>query len=419
MQDNNTPEVNPEWVEEGWSGMSQLLDQEMPVPNRRPVARPWWAAALLMVVLSIGFLWLQGIGATMQAVGQLPVPVKGGAAPTLASSGAVAPPAADQRTLRPAAAEALAPQQQAVPPPPADLMPTQTATVQTPPSPAQFATQSTAVEQPRDEPGTTAVAASGNTKAQPPANALTDLSPARILATPYPTLLKAKQHPADFSATLRSHPTATRSRWGVGLLLSGLYGPEQPTAGFEAGTFLSWQAPGIKWYGRLQLSYLQIAANQQVDERQFAASVRPMAAAPAPATLVTFSAAVETLHLAGMALYTGYQVTPRLGLEGGLFSAYLVNARQKNSWAENLETNSGGGTDGSQADRTALNSTRHFTSATGLARWNTGWAAGIRYRINGNLATTLRYQAPFGNFLEATNPTSINNNISLSLFRHF
>lgn len=409
MQDNFTPDINPEWAEEGWSGMKSLLDQEMPVANRRPVAWAWWTGAALL--LGLGFFLFQVVSPSASTIGYFPVPVQGDqAAPLLAqetsaSSGAV-----------PAEAALAEPSQQPATAPP--VKPHSATPALAPSSHDPNLTVRPAVDNPESSKHTTkAILARPATEDAAP-KPIKSVSIAEVSRVPSLSIQPIAVH--ENTVAKLDYPTIPASQahsWHFGILASGLYSPGQDALGYEAGGFLSWQQPGSKWYGRLNLTYQQANTNHLLEEQQFAFTNTRLAASGNSSALVTLRSQLETLQFANTALQAGYWLTPRLGLEMGLSMAYLVGAEQKNTWQSIPEPGSGGnGTDGSQEDFTGFNYAKRSDATTSLERWNTGLSAGVSYRINRTLFTTLQYRAPLGSLTQPPRPRLNNRVVALSLF---
>lgn len=406
MQDNFTPDIDPDWVEEGWSGMRQMLDQEMPVQQRRPFVWVWWSAALLAIGIGTGWL-LNDFAGRHTVIGQLPVPSEWARASQNPEHSPLEQEAnaTGQGDSSPIAGNT---------PPIAGAAHYPNAALNTSPIPRpvkqsepnakvqyrQTASATTSIEQERP------LALSPALTAIPPLNALAALSPEPLEKQSFPSL------PEQPKTTL-----ATTSPWQPGLFISGLFVPEQGSTGYEAGVFLAWEPNQSRWYSRFSMSYLHLGMNQQLDQRQFALSNSRFSNNPA---VVSMATKVEVAHFANTALRAGYQITPGLGLEGGFFMAYLTSAQKANLWAGTGAPDNSGGTDGSEASLPAFNITNRSQSVTGLSRWSTGWTAGLRYNLSDNFFTTLNYSAPVTGFPATGNQkTILNPTIALSLFGSF
>lgn len=408
MQDNFTPDIDPDWVEEGWSGMRQMLDQEMPVQQRRPLVWAWWGAALLAIGIGTGWL-LKDYADQRTAIGQLPVPFAG------AEAGQYPERLLAEQEAAVAGTKASGPISDYTPP---TTVATHHASAALNASLTALPAEQSKPDAPVQENSRTASSMTSIVQEKPltPSAATAAMPPLHTLATLGPTLLEEPALPA-LPEQPEHHNLAKASPWQPGLFISGLYGPEQGTAGYEAGVFLAWEPEGSRWYSRLNLSYLRLGAEQQLEERQFAFSNSSFSNNPA---LVDLTKQVEMVHFANTALRAGYQITPRLGLEGGLFMAYLTGARQADTWTSAGTPGNSGGTDGSEDNLSALNLTNRSQSTAGLNRWNTGWTAGFRYKFSNNFFTTLNYSAPLTD-LSATKDrtTALKHNIALSLFGSF
>ena len=388
--------------------MRQMLDQEMPVQQRRPLVWVWWSAALLAIGIGTGWL-LNDYADHHTVIGQLPVPSEWARAsqdPEHSPSEQEAN-VTGQGDSSPIAGN-TPPTAGAAPYPNAALntspiaRPVKQSESNAPVKDGQTASATTSIEQEKP------LTLSPTLSAIPPLNALAVLSPEPLEEQSFPSLPEQPETTAS----------AANSPWQPGLFVSGLYGPEQGSTGYDAGVFLAWEPEGSRWYSRLNLSYLRLGAEQQVEERQFAFSNSSFSNNPA---LVDLTKQVEMVHFANTAIRMGYQITPRLGLEGGFFMAYLTGARQTDMWTSaGTPTNSSGGTDGSEESLAALNLTNRSQSTAGLNRWNAGWTSGLRYRFGDKMFTTLTYSAPISGFSTTANQKTVfNPNIALSLFGSF
>ncbi len=407
MQDNFTPDINPDWVEEGWSGMRQMLDQEMPVQQRRPFVWVWWGAALLAIGIGTGWL-LKDYADQRTVIRQLPVPSAGATAAQYPECSV-----ATQETPL-AGAEASAPIASHTPLT-AVVPDDPNAALQTSPiaRPAKQAESNAAAQETQTASATTSIklektlTLSPTLTAIPPLNTLAALRPAPLENQSLPSL---PEQPKVISQT-------AKSPWQPGLFVSGRYGPEQGTTGYEAGVFLGWEPKGSRWYSRLSMSYLRFSADQQLEERQFALSNSRFSNNPA---LVDLTRAVETVHFANTAIRAGYQITPTLGMEGGFFMAYLTGARQADVWTSTGAPDNSGGMDGNEENLAALHLTNRSQSTVGLSRWNAGWTAGLRFKFSNNIFTALNFSAPLTDLSATANQkTPLNHNIALSLFGSF
>ena len=421
MQDNYTPDVNPDWVEEGWAGMQQLLNQEMPLKERKPAVWVWATAISSVIALGLAFWLIQATSSQEQALGQFPIPGNGLASASLNY-------AADDITPLSPDAQYSAIEHAAIP---SQLPPKEAA-----PYSKETATNSSfnlipksskpAVSDPVNKQHIPAISGneiktspttkpSATTNTPAPAKQMNALSVLNGLPfTPVTTTKELSATPTIEAVT----PVSALQHWSWGLMAGGWYGPNENTRGLEAGTFLNWRPQGSKWYGRLQLSYLQIHADQRIDERLFAYS-NSRAGNNNQSTLVTLSTNIRQLNFARTAFQVGYDLSPRLAVEGGICFAYLINATQEDQWTGALQSDTGGGSDGSEELTIEYTQKDRFTSTTGLTRGNLGFSAGLRYQINSNLFTSLQYIYPAGNFLETPNNQTLNRNIALSLFRQF
>jgi hypothetical protein len=408
MQDNFTPDIDPDWVEEGWSGMRQMLDQEMPVQQRRPFVWVWWSAALLAIGIGTGWL-LKDYADQRTAIGQLPVPFAGAEASQYPER------LVAEQEVAVAGTKASGPISDYTPP----------TTVATHQASAALNASLMALPAAQSEPdapvqeNSRAASAMTSIEQEKPITlspTLTAIPPLNTLVALRPTPLE-KQNLPSLPEQPEINDRAKASPWQPGLFISGLYGPEQGTAGYEAGIFLAWEPEGSRWYSRLNLSYLRLGAEQQVEEQQFAFSNSRFSNNPA---LVDLTKQVEMVHFANTALRAGYQITPRLGLEGGFFIAYLTGARQADTWTSAGAPGNSGGTDGSADNLSALNLTNRSQSTAGLSRWNAGCTAGLRYKFSNNFFTTLNYSAPLTDLSATTDQTTaLKHNIALSLFGSF
>ncbi len=408
MQDNFTSNINPEWVEEGWSGMRQMLDQEMPVQQRRPFVWVWWSAALLAIGIGTGWL-LNDFAGHHTVIGQLPVPSEWARA---SQNPELSPPEQEANVTGQGDSSPIAGNT----PPTAGAShypntalntspiarPVKQSESNAPVQDRQTASATTSIEQEKP------LTLSPTLTTIPPLNALAALSPEPLEEQSFPSLPEQPETTAS----------AANSPWQPGLFVSGLYEPLQGSTGYEAGVFLAWEPNQSRWYSRFGMSYLRLRMNQQLDERQFLFSSSRISNNPA---LVNLNRQVETVSFANTAIRAGYQISPRLGLEGGFFMAYLTGARQTDMWTSaGNPTNSGGGTDGSEESLAALNLTNRSQSTAGLSQWNAGWTAGLRYQLSNKIFTTLNYSAPLSGFSATANQRTVfNPNIALSLFGSF
>lgn len=409
MQDNYTPDINPEWMEEGWAGMQQMLDREMPVRRQRPAAWFWWSSAALLIGLGLLIYWPSNTLSEPKILSQLPVP-------SVESSAITDKPSVASEPFQHAL---LAQRQQKAGVPLSHSAASVNAATSgtTPVAPYQQTHDATSY--PHSETRT----ADLNT---PPAEAK---SPKWDPPAPFPEMSFLKSRAvlpiasAGVSAPQLQAPVLPAANnpgsFSFGLLAAGIYSPQHRGPGYEAGLFLNWRPQTSKWYGRLQLSYQQISSNFTLEEMQFAfSSSRPVSAGH-NSTLVNFRSVLEVLRYANTSLHAGHQITPRLGIETGLFLRYLADAAMRQTWQATPEPGNSSGTDGSEELFTEFTQSNVVNSTTGLREWNAGITAGISYRINPNLYSTLQFSVPLAPFSTSPRQNQKTTNIALSLLSSF
>lgn len=415
MQDNNTPDINPEWIEEGWSGMRQLLDQELPAQDHRPMAWAWWGGAALL--LGLGFFISQAASPSSKTIGHFPVPST--VVPTTAyTEGKTA-----ERPTSPIGEIVPQSNHEKVAATPSKSTPSVHLAASAVPGISANSSIRNSDAGLQYAPSTPTTAVTKNPEPSPKVIAtINRIIPAAAVVSLLPTLpLQWVNNGPRLAPFFNQEPELVRSpnSYSIGVLAGSALSPVKEVRSYEAGVFLGWQAPGSNWYGRLSLTYQQFSTNQLIEERQFAFTSSRGVAPGNNTALITVSSNAERLRFANASLQVGYQLTPRIGLETGFFIAYLAQARQRNTWQATIEPTGGNGTDGSQEALSALNNTTRYTSTTGLERWNPGWTTGVSYQINRNLFTTIQYRAQFNSLLRQPGQEANNKMLSLSLFRHF
>lgn len=402
MQDNYAQDINPEWVEEGWSGMKQLLDREMPVAaQRRPAAWFWRAAATAGLFGLLGALWYAWPAPPSPELGQLPVLL----------SGNIASARPANATATEAAVAALADEAGSTPPP------TPAAPAPARPAAPLRQTRPAVLDDPRSQqllrPG-------GNEEVVPQ-------SPKPVLAL-QPGLDQLPTRPgaittADASAEMM--PTSNSAQlpavWQVGLTGGGWAEPASGALGYEAGLFLAFRPHRSSWYGRATATYQASARRRTLSEHAFMYTIEeaPETAGGPASYLLTSTTDAQNFQWAALSVHAGYTLLPRLGLEAGLFGSFLAAAQQTNSWTLPPGQNTPNNQDVFADGTTGRYQSTAYASRTGLKHWQGGWSLGLKYHYSTKTFVTLQYRSNGSDILESPGLSWHFRSVALSLSHGF
>lgn len=394
MQDNPT---DPRWEDQGWEQMKQLLDQEMPVAGG--VAPAVWPAYLrravgLLAIIGLGFMGYQLLSPPADSG---PPTVAAFAIPLLPLDKATEQ-AADSSNPGSMGAQAAS-----VPP------------VSSPqPSAAEHHRPLTATPSRRG----LAEPVPQSSEAQP-LTAQNAADPAKAFSAAPPTVAALATLPRRETGLLsQPTPLPTLPERQTDAPLGFAYGIE---AGFGTATFEALQSGTVAafaqipigtasaWYARASIGYQQLQQSRTVAEQSFLFSSTRMPDRAAP---VILQSSVQVRELAYLYLLPqiGYQVHPRLSVEGGVQYGYLLRSQSATEWSVAGEPQTPTPIDNQEEGLLSRLPRNLISDEPAVPLRSAHWALqlGLRYRLNRHFSVSAQWQHGLTNIYQSKARTAYN-----------
>lgn len=400
MQDNP---IDPRWEDQGWENMKQLLDQEMPVAAT--AVPPVWPAYLrravgLLAIIGLGFMGYQ----------LLSPPVASDTPTVAAFAIPLLPP--DEAT------------EQAAGPSNPGSIDTQAASVSVASSPPSVAVHDRPLAA---VPSSRVLAETGEQSSETPKTrplrgqntAEPAIAGRRGFSTASPAVAALAMLPQREASLLsKPAPLPALPERQTDAPLGVNYGIE---AGFGTATFEALQSGALAafaqipigtasaWYARASIGYQQLRQSRPVAEQSFLFSSTRMPNRAAPVILQS-SAQVCKLAYLYLLPQIGYQVHPRLSVEGGVQYGYLLGSESATEWSLDDGPQAPPSPDNQEEGLLSRLPRSQVSDEAAVPLRSAQWALqlGLRYRLNRRFSVSAQWQQGLTNIYQSKARTAYN-----------